>query len=353
MSRTRKRFNCQRILAVFAIMALGTAVFAPPAEAASSVIAFDPLGLGGADANDLAITSFAYLPGNVDSVNGGGLTPASVGQNVVVKYEAILGQIGTAAGSPTASLNSTNGNISVGANNLNTQIVITAQFTETVTSVNATTGVVTFGFNSSGTNSMNIYAQSSTSANSANINSSNGGVNAYPLATTTTGNAPPNPPTTNSTLILSGQITPAGFTSQFQNSGNAPVALNQHAGGSGDYATTTTITGSGNTALGVNVSFANPNYFYQGSPSVVNLTFNTISSGTPFIGVDPVLKNFDGTTPNIGAINGVSGPDFLFQSQANNSFSVPEPSSITMAVTAMGIASLAGFLRRRRRTASC
>jgi hypothetical protein len=340
-------------------MALGTAVFAPPAQAASSVIAFDPLGLGGADVNDLAITSFAYLPGNVDSVNGGTITPASVGQNIVVKYEAILGSIGTTAltgNSNTASLNSVNGNTLVttpgGTNNLNTQFVITAQFTETVTSVNTTTNVVTFGFSPTGTNSLNIYAQTSTNLNSASINNPNGTVNAYPLATLTTGNAPPNPSTTNSTLILSGQVTPVGFTSSFQNSTTPPVALNQHAGGSGDYAGITTVTGSGNTALGVNVGFANPNYFYGASPSVLSLAFNTISSGTPFIAVDPVLKNFDGTAPSIGAINGVSGPDFLFQSQANNSFSVPEPGSIVMVSIGLAVTGLASLRSVRRRKAS-
>jgi hypothetical protein len=59
--------------------------------------------------------------------------------------------------------------------------------------------------------------------------------------------------------------------------------------------------------------------------------------------------------PNVGAANGVTGPDFLFQSQSANNFGVPEPSSITMACTAAGIVALAGLWRRRKatRTALC
>ena len=45
-------------------------------------------------------------------------------------------------------------------------------------------------------------------------------------------------------------------------------------------------------------------------------------AATPFISVDPQTKMFDGTVPNVGTVNGLNGTDFLFQSQANNNFTL-------------------------------
>jgi hypothetical protein len=122
--------------------------------------------------------------------------------------------------------------------------------------------------------------------------------------------------------------------------------LNQHSGGSGDYAGITTVTGSGNTALTVNVTSYNQNYFL--TPLLSQLVFNTISSGTPFYSVDPAVKMYNGIVPNVGAINGASGPDILFQSQANNNFVVtPEPATITTALAAFGISGVVAYRRRK------
>jgi hypothetical protein len=57
-----------------------------------------------------------------------------------------------------------------------------------------------------------------------------------------------------------------------------------------------------------------------------------------------------GPSPSVGSNNGTSGPDFLFQvSGAAESFVIPEPASITMALTAMGLVPLAAWQVRRRR----
>jgi hypothetical protein len=51
------------------------------------------------------------------------------------------------------------------------------------------------------------------------------------------------------------------------------------------------------------------------------VNFTSFTSGTPFTTVDPALKMFDGTVPNIGAVNGL-GSDLLNQTQTTNDFSL-------------------------------
>jgi hypothetical protein len=84
------------------------------------------------------------------------------------------------------------------------------------------------------------------------------------------------------------------------------------------------------------------------------VNFTSFTSGTPFTTVDPALKMFDGTVPNIGVVNGV-GSDLLNQTQTTNDFSlssttaVPEPSTLT--VLGLGSLGLIAYSRRRRKQA--
>jgi hypothetical protein len=111
--------------------------------------------------------------------------------------------------------------------------------------------------------------------------------------------------------------------------------------------------GTGNTGLIVSVSSVNSSYFLGGAPTVLALNFTQgISTGVPFNLVTPqvILPSSFGSgqyTPNVGPVNGL-GADFLAQAQAVNNFTIPEPSSITMACTAVGFVSLVGLWRRRR-----
>jgi hypothetical protein len=198
----------------------------------------------------------------------------------------------------------------------------------------------TYLLSSSGPNLLRIYAQPSANAN---INDANT-VNQYSGA----GN----------TLILSGHILPTNFTSSFEvnpatdpRSGGTPVALNQHTGGSDSYAGVQTFSGTGNSSITVAVDSYLTSYFLtSGGLRLTELNFNTVSSGVPFIGVDPALKMFDGTIPNVASVNGASGPDFLSQSQANTSFAlraIPEPGSVSLLAMGVGGLALAASLRRR------
>jgi uncharacterized repeat protein (TIGR01451 family) len=297
-----------------------------------SNIPFDPTGGGGANpANVLNVSSVAWLPGNVLTEGGGSLF---VGKDIPALYEAILGSINTASGNSASTLGN-NGSILINGNPTNVQIVITAQFHETVTSITNTgpNTVVTFAPNfAAGTNEVKIYAQEATTAenvtpalgNAANRNDSSGKGFA------------PQPVPSNSTLILTGHITTTGFTSSFvqNNTAGSSALLNQHGGGSGSYSGVNTITGSGNTSLTVAVNSYNHSYFLPPSGTTLStLNFDSITSGVPFRAVDPQTKMFDGTVPNVGTVNG-NGTDFLFQSQANNDFTLGTPlPQVDLAIT--------------------
>jgi hypothetical protein len=162
-----------------------------------------------------------------------------------------------------------------------------------------------------------------------------------------------------STQILSGHfVNPNNtFTSFFAASGAAPVSLNQRIGGSGSYAGVNTLTGGGNTkGAMVMVDTYNSHYFLTTPASpLISVNFTSFISGTPFTTVDPALKMFDGTVPNIGAVNG-SGSDFLIQTITTNDFSLssataaPEPSTLTLL--GLGSLSLLGYGWRRRNRAA-
>jgi len=337
-----------RGLVMASVAALGVAAFGPPAWA-GDIVNFDPS--GGATPNSaLNVSSFAWLPGNSLAINGGG--PLTPGQNVSLVYQAILGSINTSVGN-SASLASNNGNISTtNGGNTNMQIVIEARFTETVQSFtnNGTTTIANFSFNPAGPNLVSIFAQASNAANSANVNDGTG--------LGFTGAAPAR------TTILTGTVNGNGFTSSF-NADNAsftsPVALDQHAGGNSPLGSINTITGSGNTSLQVTVTSQSNAYFLTSPLSVLNLNFNTISSGVPFRAVEPEGVMFTGnvnssSASSLGTINGLNGANFLLQSQANNDFTlsaaVPEPGTMAMALTGIGLSALSALRTLRRRKAS-
>jgi hypothetical protein len=340
MLRANPMLKWGRGLLMASVIALGVAAFAAPARA-GSLINLDPTGGGGANANNvLSVSSFAYLPGNTLSQNGG--NPA-VGDTLHTVSQAILGSINT-VGANSAALGSNNGNISTTlGGNTGMQFVIETQFNATVAAVMATPGggqLAVFNFAPGGINAVNIYAQSATAANSANVNDG--------LGAGFTGSTP-----VGRTLILSGVLS-GGFTAAFVSSALPPITLDQHAGGNtpSSLGNIPTLIGTGNASATVAVTFQNNSYFLPSSLPLSTLNVNTVSSATPFRAVEPETVMFTGATnsfANLGPVNGL-GTDFLFQTQANNDFQVvPEPHSIATLMTGMGFVFLTSLRVARRR----
>jgi hypothetical protein len=144
--------------------------------------------------------------------------------------------------------------------------------------------------------------------------------------------------------VIGGFATQTGFPANLQ-------ALDQ-AGLVDNWGGTTSVTSAGAATLQVTIDFVDPNYFPDlpvGTAPVFAL--NNTSLITPFLQVDPSrLFSSDGvangdTPANVGAINGLTGPNFIFQSDANTSFTVPEPGSL--ALLGSCLAGLCGMRRRR------
>lgn len=133
-----------------------------------------------------------------------------------------------------------------------------------------------------------------------------------------------------------------------------------------------TIVGSGNTTMKANVTYYNPNYFLD---AINILTFklnDTSNAATPFIQIDPANNFWDATANlgtggyisgllgvandgpggdiNVGAINGVNGPDMIIQTDGSTAFladvTVPEPT--TLLLLGFGLLGFAGVARKKQ-----
>lgn len=170
-------------------------------------------------------------------------------------------------------------------------------------------------------------------------------------------------------LIASGTVLPFGSPNAPIGSGGSSFATTGTGGaldqfGTNDYPGITTTVGVGSSFFTAQVTGYNSAFFVT-PPTLIQLSSNTFQNqpfgqqnpsscfwnGSAFIGgAGP--GNFGGTCANtIGAINGTTGPNIMFQTRATSDFTavVPEPGSL--ALLGLGIC-LAAFSRRKTGQAS-
>jgi hypothetical protein len=197
------------------------------------------------------------------------------------------------------------------------QLTVVGSFTEVVTSLNANGTVATFALTptQSPNSFFELYYNPTVVANNLAGTGFNVG-----------------------TLVLAGTPAPKlASVSVFSLSspGGTLPSFDQF---SNHYPGITSVGGSGSSLLSAKITYENPEFVRTPISSIM---FNS-SLVTPFDEVSPsaLFVGGPGTSApsvvaNIGTINGLSGPDFQFQADANLSFTpaaaIPEPSSVILA----------------------
>jgi hypothetical protein len=294
---------------------------------ASSTVTFDPAGNSANNITDVSFTTLDQRPGNALAI--GASAGSGVGTNFNLLYQANLGSALNGNGDAVFNQGAVVGGLA-------RNFTFVAGFSETVTgnTVIAGNGVLTFGFGASNANAITatnffyMYAQGASGNNLA--------------GTGFAGVAP----------ILSGHFISTNYASTFTATG-APAGNALDQAGSNDYPGVTSLNGAGSTTVTLVIDSFNSAYFPNLVVGATSSLINT-SQNLAFAQVDPsalfssngIANGDTAGVASVGAVNGVSGRNTMFQADANQSFTTGVPEPMPAALIGLGLVAL-GLVRRK------
>lgn len=307
---------------LLALAATGLLAMAGAANSGTITFTFQPC--GNASCAVSGVSKLDWQPGNVLAVGGaGGGTILPTGKTITDYFQANLG---TALGTGGV------GDVKFANGGGSNYFTVVAGFNEIVSPLSGGATNV-FQFAGGSPNFFQVFAN-----------------------TTAPGSDLAGTGFTSSKLVLSGAI-----TSVFSSVTATSVVFTQNGAqivaggpldnfGANNYAGVQTISTIGGADIKAKITFADANYFPDlmiGSSITTALTSSNL--GTPYNQTDPSAQFWDGSAliaSNIGAINGITGPNFQFQADSSTAFEIPEPGSI--ALVGAALLGVAGLARRRR-----